>query len=79
MRAIRHGIIGTISAVLILSGIMLVMPLGSEAEAGGLKEYLKNRVSPKDLRADHEDLEANQGMIKDSLDMLEGNHTMTHE
>lgn len=36
-------------------------------------------MSHKDLRGDHEDLEGNQNMIKDTLDAVEGNQAMTHE
>lgn len=75
MRTITHGIMGIISVAVLLGGMLLVAPLGSEAEASGkkyIKKFFENHVSNKDLEGDHQ-------MLKDWIDKIEDNQTLILE
>lgn len=64
---------------LVATAVLLLAAFGSEAEAGGLKKFLQNHVSTKDLEQDHEDLDGKLNMLKESTEVLEANQTMMKE
>ena len=90
MRTARQAIIGLFSMVFLVSGVAMVMPLGSEAEASGWYKKGK-RVTHKKLHKDHKNLgywiekiEKDLKEIKDTIgepgagggEGGDGNHTL---
>ena len=70
MGTVKHTVIGFVSVALLAGGLTLGMSLGSEAEAGGYFNKHK-RVTHKDLRADHEQLEYDHRKTHEWLEKIE--------
>ncbi len=78
MNRFTHGFIGLISVAVFLGWMTVVMPLGSEAEAGGkkhlkkhIKQYFENHVSNKELEDLILMLKDQTNMVKDQLTTLQ--------
>jgi len=92
MRTVNHVLSGFFSVVFLLGGVMLVMPFGSEAEAGGHFKKIKNHKRGSNTyfkkfknhkRVSNKDLQDLILMLKEQIDNLpsgsgegDGNHTL---